>query len=53
MYVLSYRWWDSWREYSEKHSSTQEFQQYVDKVRESIASHVNMSDDLKKHLLEI
>jgi preprotein translocase subunit Sec63 len=37
MYALSYRWWDSWKEYTEKHASTMEVQEFVNKVRETIA----------------
>jgi hypothetical protein len=33
MYVLSYRWWDNWKEYTEKDPSTIEVQQFVEKVR--------------------
>ena len=37
IYVLSYRWWDSWKEYTENNQATQEYQTYVGKVREQIA----------------
>lgn len=30
MYCLSYRWWDTWKEYTEKHFSTLEMEQYID-----------------------
>jgi len=30
MYCLSYRWWDIWKEYTEKHPSTLEMELYVD-----------------------
>lgn len=50
-YVLSYRWWDSWKEFTEKHSTTTEIQRYLNKVRTKVAEHASMSDELKSAIL--
>jgi hypothetical protein len=51
MYCLSYRWWDTWKEYTEKHFSTLEMEQYVDQVRESVAAEPSLTNEIKRCLL--
>jgi preprotein translocase subunit Sec63 len=51
MYCLSYRWWDTWKEYTEKHHSTLEMELYVDQVRESIAAEPSLTNEIKRCLL--
>jgi len=48
VYVLSYRWWDSWKEFTEKHASTLEYLDFVNNVRENIAQNPAMPIELKK-----
>ncbi len=51
MYALSFRWWDTWRDYTEKHNSTTEIIELTERIRNNILIDSNLSDDLKNCLL--
>jgi hypothetical protein len=51
VFVISFRWWDKWKDYTEKNPATLEYQAYVEKVHESIAQNPTLSEDLKHYLI--
>ena len=53
MYALSYRWWDTWKEYTERHSTTIEIKQQKEKTRNHLRHDPSISEDLRKCLLNL
>ena len=51
MYALSFRWWDTWRDYTEKHNSTTEVIELTERIRTNILLDTNLSDELKNCIL--
>ncbi len=51
MYAVSYRWWDTWKEYTERHTTAIEVKLQQEKIMKNLEHDPSISEDLRKYLL--
>ena len=51
MYAVSFRWWETWKEYTSQHQSTKDQNQYVELIKQSLGEQEEAPEVIRNFLL--
>lgn len=51
MYAVSFRWWEMWKDYTSKHSSTKDQLEHIEVIKQSVTENEESPEFIRNFLI--